>query len=419
MLNWKRFSTLVLLLALGISAPLLPRNAWAATQNSWITVAEAEVLGGYSKIENHQGTVSGIGSWLVSPTLKITDRLYWINLYNGFFNRSAQVIAQEEGGRRATTTQSHSLSTSLKYNVTDSWSLRPLFFSEWNFVNETKDESFGEGLYDYDDIGGGIESSWATLQTADRNSETRLGFRYLSRTYPNYQSLLSLFDPNGSLEQDEKDLHGYKVNLSRGSLSKNGWSWDVEGIFFYKDYTDKKTIDFNGIRSTSDTRQDFVEYLNVDASHLLSKEWSFRLDGQLAYNQSNLDFYDTHNTLALADDNFIKNYFDYFSFSVKPSLTYTKNLEKDRDFVLSVSYAFYSLHYPGRKAQNALGIYQPDDQQDYTHTFSLRTSYPLTKNIAWVLSGSYLIADSNQKFENFYLYNYDSWTTVTGISLKY
>ncbi len=417
--DWvKRVSAGSLLLALTSGLALCP-EALSASKEALFYVLEAEALGGYSSITGHQGTFSSIDNWLVSPTLKLNDGLYWINIYNGSYNRSAQVVAQEEGGREANTTQQHSLSSSFKFKINESWSLRPLFFTDWIFVNQTNDEDFGDGLYDYRDIGGGIESSWTTLDTKDRKDELRLGFRYLNREYPNYQSLLSLFDPNGAIETNEKDLNGYKINLGHDSRSRNDWSWGLEGIFFYKDYTDKKTINSNGIRSTGDTREDIVEYLNAHLSHPLGKEWGFRLDGQFAANQSDLDFYDTHNTLALGDDNFLKDYFDTVSFLARPALTYTRNIKKDMDFVLSANYSFYALLYPGRKAQNVSGVYQTDDQRDFTHTFSVKASYPITDHLSWVALGSYTIADSNQKFENFYLYSYDLWSAVTGISLKF
>ena len=393
-------------------------TAWSEAKSPLLFVAEGEALGGYSETTGHGGTGSTLDNWLVSPTLKLNDSLYWINLYNGSYNHSSQVVAQDEGGRRAQTTQEHDLTTSLKYNVNETWSLRPIFFADWVFVNETKDESFGNGLYDYRDIGGGIESAWVTLKTEERFEETRLGFRYLDRQYPNYHSLLSLFDPNGSIENNEKDLNGYKINLTRDVTVKNGWSWGLEGIFFYKDFTDKKTVNSNGIR-TGSGREDTLEYINANIAHPLGAGWTFRLDGQAAFNQSNLDFYDTRNTATFADDNFLPDYFDYTSLTVKPSFTYRKNLGEEKDFILTLDYAFNALLYSGRKAQNVSGVYKSGDEEDYSHTFSGKTSYPITKNVSWVVYGSYTIADSNQEFENFYLYNYDLWTAVTGVSLKF
>jgi hypothetical protein len=412
-----RFRFVPLLLLSGILSA--PATALSAERDPFIYVLEAELLGGYSEVAGRDGEFSSIDSWLFSPTVRLNDDLYWINLYNGDYNRSAQVVAQDEGGRQTETTQSHHIATSLKYEVSESWSLRPMFFADWNFVNETEDEDFGEGLYDYDDIGGGIESVWNWAPAQGRENETRLGFRYLSREYPNYQSLLSLFDPNGAVETDEKDLDGYKTNLGFNSRSKDSWSWGLEGIFFYKDYTDKKTINLNGIRNPGETREDFVEYVNASASHPVGPDWTFGLEGQFVYSDSNLDFYDTHNTLGLADDDFIEDHFDYYSFLVRPSFTYSRQWDKDRRFIFRVDYAFYALQYPDRLAQNATGVYLDEEQHDTTHTVSAKVSVPLTGNISWVTYGSYLTADSNQKFEAFYLYDYDLWTTVTGFSFKY
>lgn len=415
MLNQRRpIVTLLVLLSLLLS----PCFAWSDQKSPFFYALEAELLGGYSEVVGHDGEFSSIDSWLVSPNWKMNDSLYWINVYNGSYNRSAQVVSQEEGGRQTQETQTHSIATSLKKFINDKWSLRPLFFADWVLVNETRDENFGDGLYDYRQLGGGLESSWETFKSASREDNLRLGFRYLRREYPNYRSLLSLFNPNGSIETNEKDLDGYKINLSHDTKSKSDWSWGLEGIFFFKDYTDKKTIDSNGIR-TSDTREDFVEGANVYISHPVQTNFIFRLDGQFQATQSNLDFYDTHNTPGFSDDDFVKDYFDNFTFLVKPSLTYFQKWGEDRNFTVTADYTFNALHYTGRKAQNTAGQYQADDQQDYTHIFTGKVNVPATPNISWVSFGSYAVGDSNQDFESFYLYNYDLWTAVTGISFKY
>ncbi len=412
----RRFRWLPLL---SLFAVFFTSAASAEDKSPFFCTLQGEALGGYSDIEGRDGEFSSLDNWLFSPSWKLSDKLFFINSYNGSYNRSAQVVAQEEGGRQTDTTQTHSLNTSLKYFMDDKWSLRPFFFADWVFVNETRDESFGNGLYDYRQLGGGLESAWTLLKTDAREDELKLGFRYLDREYPNYISLLSLFDRNASIETNEKDLDGYKVNLSGESKMKDSWSWGLEGIFFYKDYTDKKTINSNSIRDMSSTREDFVEYVNVYASHPIANGWSWRLDGQFTANQSNLDFYDTHNSPSFGDDDFIPDYFDYYSFEIKPSLLYAKDWAEERRFFFTLDYTFNALLYDGRRAQDIAGRYTGNDERDYTHTMSSKTSVPINKNFSWVVYGSYTIADSNQDFESLYLYNYNLWTAVTGISIKY
>ena len=411
---------LVLALSLGLASFLAtPTIALSAeTDSNLFLLLEAESLAGYSEIVDQDGTFSTLNKWLVSPNLQLNDNTVWINAYNGNFNRSKQVVTQEEGGRESTTQQSHSITTAIKHNVTKTWSLRPLFFADWVFVKETNDEDFGDGLYDYRDIGGGIESAWTLVDTKEQENTLRLGFRLFDREYPNYQSLLSLFDPNGTREIDEKDFLGYKTSLSYDAISAKEWSWGLEGILVYKDFSDKQTINSNGIR-TGDNREDFLNYVNAYLSRPISKEFIFRLDGQFALNLSNLDFYDTRNTLGLGDDSFISDYFDYYSFLVRPTLAYVKEVEKGKKFSLSLSYAFSILQYTGRLAQNRAGAYLSDEQEDTSHTFSSRVSVPITKQLSWITVGTYSINESNQEFETFYLYDYDIWSAVTGISFKY
>lgn len=411
--------SIALVLAVLVSPLFFALDLQAFDKDSFFYLLEAQSLGGASKISGKDGLGSTVNNWLVSPVLKFSDDVYWINIYNGSYERSAQVVAQEEGGREAQTTQNHSVSTALKYRVNPQWSLRPIFFADWVFVKETKDESFGEGLYDYEDMGGGIESSWIPFVSKEKKDEVRLGFQFFKREYPNYESLLYLFNPSGSPEVHEKDFDGYKTNLSFDSRAKTAWSWGLEGISLYKDYTDKKTIDQNGALSPTDNREDFAQYLNGYISHPFTPELGWRLDGQVIANFSNLDFYDTHQTLDVSDDDFIKDYFDYYSFTAKPSITYTKNLAEDKNLILSFTYAFNLLYYPSREAQNTTGEYQGKNQEDTNHTFSFRSSYPLTKYVSWVAVLSYTAARSNQDFQEFYLYSYDRWSAVTGVSFKY
>lgn len=396
-------------------------RALALEKDSFFYLLDGQFLGGYSKISGKQGQASTADQWSLSPNLQlIKGVLYWINVYNGSYNRTSQVTSQEEGGQQTQSTQSHNLTTAFKYHINKNWSVRPLFFAGWNYVNETKDESFGNGLYDYRDIGGGLESTWLLHASKSSSDQIVAAFRYFDRHYPNYSSLLSLFDPRSQVaEEHEKDFTGYKHSLSYDNINSTEWSWGAEGILLYKDFDDKRTIDLNGIRSVDETRQDTLSNLNLYVSHPISPQWRWRLYGQFALNLGNLDFYDTHNTTSLTDDTFVADYFDYYSLMMKPSLVYQKEIIKDKNLVVSGAYSFTAVHYPGRKVQNTSGIYQSDEEQDYSHTFSSQLNYPLTKYVSWVTVGSYTIADSNQEYEAFYLYSYDSWTAVTGFSFKY
>lgn len=380
---------------------------------------EGDLLGGYSKIQGREGLFAASGRWLASPVVRLWDRFHWINLYTGSYDRSSQVVAQEEGGRQSEETLTHGLNSAFRWEFAEGWAVRPLVFADWVYVKETDDEDLGDGLYDYRDLGGGLELTRTLAKTETSRLEARTGGRIFEREYENYLSLVSLFDPNGSPEVHEKDFTGYKWNIALQSDRKEGWSAGAEYILLYKDFTDKRTINSNGIRSTDETREDFVHYLMLNASHPLPAGFRLRLDVQLSHNDSNLDFYDTRNTAGLGDDTFVPGYFDYLSVTAGPSIGYRRQIGEERFFEASVGYAYTNLSYSDRKAQDAAGVYGTDEEEDEKHVFSARTSVPLTRHLAWISSVSYTIADSNQKFENFYLYNYESWTALSGLSFRY
>lgn len=407
------------LLTLGVAQTPGSAQEQARERERFFYFLEGDLMGGYSKIQGREGLFAASGRWLASPVVRLWDRFHWINLYTGSYDRQSQVVAQEEGGRQSEETLTHSYSSAFRWQFAEGWTARPHFFSDWAFVKETDDEDLGDGLYDYRDLGGGLELARALSETETSRSEVRTGLRVFEREYENYVSLVSLFDPNGSPETREKDFIGYKWNAGLQSDRKDGWSAGAEYIFLYKDFTDKRTIDANGIRSGSETREDFVHYLNFNASHPLSSELRFRLDVLLSANDSNLDFYDTRNTASLADDTFVPDYFDYLSATIGPSIGWRREISKERFAEMIFGYSYTILRYTDRKAQNAAGVYGTSDEEDDKHVLSARVSWPVTANLSWIGSFSYTMADSNQKFEDFYLYNYDSWTALSGLSFRY
>ena len=410
----KHFLTYLSAFFLLISA--VPASAFE--KEKFFGFANGEFLGGYSQVEDRDGIGTAVDRWELSPNYKSSDTFYWLNVYNGSYDRSSQVVAQEEGPRLTQETQTHSLSTAFKIYVDPDWSLRPTFFSDWVFVSETRDEDFGDGLYDYHDLGGGLESVRVLSKTESGRHELRAGYRFFEREYPNYQSLLYIFNSNASPETNEKDFAGHKFNLGYDVMNREEWSWGIEGIMLYKDYHDKRTINSDGALQ-NDTREDFLSYLNVNVSHAINEKWRFRLDGRLVNNESNLDFNDTHSTSTLGDDDFVSDYFDYTLALARPTFTYSNLLGEDRTLVFSASYALQFQHYPGRTAQDVTGDYTAEEQEDWSHTLSTRFSYPLTKNWAWVSTASYSTVSSNQDYQATYLYSYDMWSVLTGVSVSY
>ena len=384
-----------------------------------ITLFKLEVLGGFSGLTARNITGGGVASLDFSPTIKFDENNYLIPLFSATIKRKVQVIPEEEGGELTVMDQNHNLYLAYKHLFNQRISTRIAGFGTWSLNKETRDESWGTGLYDYRDFGGNINFQFKTAGNSPLSqgtlSSTTEGYL---RRYPNYQSLVSL-TVNNAPEEDEKDYRAlrqmvdYQWRPSSNFLANLGYS------FLNKHYIDKLVVDANGFL-TNKKRLDYLHNFNISLFYTLVKQWQLKLNAMAFLNYSNQNYYDTRATLALGDDVYTRSYFNYTLGQLNPSLVFFYPLPgKDRDFILEGGYDFLVRAYSNRIAETERGIYTPDTQNDYQHSLMLKAIYPINKYFSMVALGEYIINTSNMDFERYYLYNYHSYAMWSGVSFRY
>lgn len=397
----------------------LPSQFLYAAQKQIIPIGSFQALGSFSDTDKGTNLWGYNFSGSYAPSVKLNDTQYLIPLYNGSYKRMRQYITQEEGGRFYNTTQIHNLSAALRSQHSDEWVSRITGLATWNFLKETRDESFGKGLYDYRDFGAVFDLRQTLTVDETKQHNYSWGTQYFRRTYPNFKSLISLATVTAP-ETDEKNFDGIKFSFGVEENVVQGISWEFKPALLLKYFTDKKLIGDDGVLKTGDKRKDYV--LSGD----LNSDWPFKegrwvlsADNSISYTHSNLDFYDSRDTLTLSDDVFTKNYYTYFSAFTYPYITYYHPIAKDKKFALRGGYSFLLRDYPGRKVQESSGAYTSTKQQDKEHAVHLSSSYPITKELSWVTYFDYSWVKSNQKYEKFYLYTYNVYQIQTGISIEF
>jgi hypothetical protein len=406
-------------LTVGLTRFALPATANENTESPYIFILDGEALFGYSDtVGPAPGDFSTSEKWLTSLAVKLNDRDQLIGAYNGNFQQSQIFIRQDEGNQSSNQILAHNLSAAVKKYIGDNLIFKPMFFYDTIFVKETADESLGDGLYDYTDLGGGFENTHLLITKDEKALEISYGLNVFWREYPNYQSLEAL-SSREPLEDKEKDFVGYKADLG---LSTEWWfetTARLDGTALFKDFSDKLTVDANGIRK-SDNRQDF--YLEIDGTLIkpISEALSIGFTSGWKANYSNLDFYDTRNSLALTDDRFFENYYDYNAYDLSPTVTVKgpKFAAEAKPSTLQASYTFEKTFYSGRVAQSDAGLLLGDDQTDKSSKVAVQLTVPFAVQWSWMLSGSYEKQSSNQKFEQTFLYNYEVWSVLSGISFQ-
>ncbi len=415
------FLPLLLLTSLAF-AGTLPAAADESPANTdpFIFLLDGEALFGYADIAGPtEGDFSTSEKWLASAAYKVNEKDRLIGLYNGSFRKDNIFIRQDEGSQSSNQLLSHNLSAAFKKYFGDAFVFKPVFFYDTVFVKETADESIGDGLYDYEDLGGGFENTHLFASAdGELNRKLTYGFNIFKREYPNYRTLEAL-SSRQPLEDKEKDFTGYKTDASYRAPWWFESTGRFAGIALFKDYTDKLTIDSNGIRE-GDNRQDFYYEIEGSIVRPFTETLSAGFASVWKQNFSSLDFYDTRNTLPLADDRFFENYYDYHAYVLRPFVTVKgpKFSEASEESSLQVSYSFEKTFYPGRTAQDISGLLLSEDQEDRNGKTSAQLTVPLGRQWSWILSGSYEKQSSNQKFERTFLYSYESWSVLSGVRFE-
>ena len=407
----KLLSFLLCLLIFLLSENIFPQNP------KLITMGHLEVLGSYSDIREGENLWGYNIFGYLSPSLRINPTLYVIPLYTLEYKRLRQFISEEEGLIQYSNYMTHNLTLALRKEFKKGWFIRISALGTWNYVKETKDEDWGEGLYDYRDAGLSIDFRHR-VKTQEALEDYTGGLEYFRRKYPNFQSLLSIGMPSAP-EKNEKDFDGYKFSFGWEKTTSRGLKFYIKPYLLLKFFLDKHLLNEDGTLNSSKKRKDTLLNLDWGVSFPITEKIRFFLDNNYSYNYSKLGYYDSKNTLLLTDDKFIPRYYYYQSFSINPSLEYIYPLEEEREISLKLGFSFLYKDYFGRKAQTEDGTYSQKDQRDLEYGLSATLSLPLTKKLSWLIRYSYTWARSNQRYEAYYRYNYDTYLIEAGLSLDF
>jgi len=395
-------------------------GAPAANGAELVQLGHVELYTAYSEIKGGEDDLGTDLSGYYSPSIKFDDTLFLIPLYSIQFHRVEQFLPQEEGNVFYNTYMVHDLNLALRKEFKPGWFFKIGALGTWNIVRESDEESWSEGLYDYQDAGGVLEVK-RQVRKEEAVSMYLAAVEYYRRQYPNFRTLISaatVVPP----ERREKDYDAYKVKLRAESANADGLRGYLEGRYTHKFFVDKHLVRSDGTLNGSKKRKDYLVELDTGFSTPLPlpfelEGFSLYFDTNYTHNFSNLAFYDDRTTVPLGDDVYTPRYYGYDSFTVTPAVEYRRALDEEKILRFRVGYGYMHRYYSHRKAQRAVsGAYSSKEQSDRQYEYFALLSVPIRKGLAWVTKYSWITARSNQKFETFYRYNYDYQSIKSGIS---
>jgi hypothetical protein len=376
-------------------------------------VVNAQLLGGqyyFNGVDNSFGAVASLSA---APYIKFDDAWSLVPLYSGNYNGTQQVQDLIGGGTLFQESQDHTGSLKLIRSFDNGWKVKAIGAYSAQFLRETTDESWGDGLYDNRRASGGAETEYSW----DKDRFVRFAYDYYAIRFPNYTSLESQGDALGLGRElnapDVLDTHNNALTLgTQIGLPGNGF---LEGTASYtwSHFTSEHLVDLSG-DLTPDLRNDDIETLSLQGTWPIVMNTGYKLFSSLGYTWnhvlSNQNHYDAQEFF------FNPDYYSYLTQTLQNTWTLAVG---DDPWTIAWNWSLSHQQYSDRLVQDSLGNYGTD----VTHVNGIFTgltfTYPIAKGFKLNAIAQFGWNDSNNEDNAVYQYHYNTQAYLFGFSYAY
>ncbi len=378
-------------------------------------VATVNLLGGKYFLDSEAASFQGRMDAFFSPALKLGENHDLIPIYSGNYSGTQDIQELAGGGVLTRKRQTHTFS--LKYVHTREFDkYKPRLSYTMARVKETKDEDWGEGLFDYNAISLGFEAE----QERPHGTFTE-SYDFYKTAYPNYSTLLS---ESASVFNDTATFNQLSTNAGENPMDNIAhrlafsYTWFPEPLtvragydFTYRSYGDQAVAANPAVGASpfkSDTRADIVQNWSIRASRVV-KPMQLTAGARVGWLSSNQASYDS------TRQKYMDDYYSYVDIQLSPAMTLALKNGMQFGFGLDWRRVFYS----GRLKQDSTGNYG-DDKIDQTYWLtSITARYPVFGRFFARAAYNYQVSTSNMKYEDNYRYNYRASTYLMGLEWEF
>lgn len=348
---------------------------------------------------------------LIAPRYKINDKLLFIFLYDGSYSNDRDY---DNLGAIPVKHMMNGFTPMLKIKLgnTSRFSITPSLF----YVMSTKDyeNSIYNDLYDYTDLGLGIDFLDKKLGFGGGDGQLKLGLQVYRREYPEYTNPDYISDITGV--ESEKDYLGVMPSIGYYWSKEKGFSAYGKYSLLFKNFDDSKVKTPEGVL-TDETQQDQMHIFDVRVSYRLDMDLELGLDGSLSLHNSNQNEFDNSNTIEPGDDVPLPGFYNYNLFLFRPDVSYTF---KPVPLSVTLFYLFQLTDYTDRDARDSSGSYIMGEKQwEKQERVSLKFDYDINPSWRLFCGWQYIYNKSNNTYEQYYQYNYIVNNYSLGVSYTF
>jgi len=301
------------------------------------------------------------------------------------------------------------------------YSLMPRVGARTQFFRETKDESWGTGLYDFRRYEAGLtwERKTRLGMTVPWTYQFTLDFYYTH--YPHFQSLASQYGTEQAAPNPgARILDTFSTQLGHRSEFELPGFVSLYGLYSisFINFTDQKVVNSQG-QFLNSLRSDAYQSLSVGASKRFNDIdilGRVRPVAGLGLTAADLFSNQNHFDADPARLKYIGAYYDYWETRVSPNftLTFLKPMAQTR-----VGYEAALRFYTGRLAQNGDGTYTNRKLEQTSHTIYVQALQPIKKGLSFKARGSWSCASANTDYQQTYTYSYHDYNYSAGLEWKF
>lgn len=402
-----------------LALPLLLLGA-PAFAVEWTPLYGVDALAGQHSFRGQPGSFSGLVDAVLAPAARVDES--WAVLpsvraaYEGVRSLDdalgSATVAQERMTLRLA-------GRAVWQRPGSRWRLKPSAAVKTEWLKETRDESWGKGLFDRRQLTLGGEVEYLLVEPAS----LRFALDRFETQYPNYRSLESQAAASFAGDRLTRELAGDRV------LDRRGWqalaagtaplgpraTLDLSLGSVVSDFPHQRVVLESGLLS-GDSRRDwlttFSATVRMPHEYNLDLKATGSLELTLANQRSNQNGYDA------SRGHFIAQHYDFTEWGLRPSARLLAGPAR-RPLTLTAGLGWKRRAYPHRPAQDASGAWTGGALTQTTWSLDGSASYPVAPRFSLLFTLSRVSASSNTRFERYFRYSYEALNLLAGFRWEY
>lgn len=373
-----------------------------------------QALGGQYFHRGQKGALSGNASAVMAPALKLDESWALLPALQSSYQGTKSVVDLVGAGTLFQEQMDHRASLRAVWMPPASqWRLKPSVSYKRQHLKETKDEKWGKGLFDYWRAGAGLEAEFVYRDPFS----IRAGVDYHLTKFPNYLSLESR-SPGLARELAGAEVlnsRSFAFTLAGDVPLRERLVFDGAAVVEWRRYPHQRVVDETGAlldEPRGDLTATVVAGLRMPGELNTDLRLLGSFDVAVQAASSNQNSYD-----ARAARHF-PQFYNYREARATPSLKLLVGPARE-PVIVGLSASVWLRQYPHRVAQDESGAYAGGRLVQRGWLGGASLTYPMAKRFSLLFNAQLGQASSNQRFEQFYRYDYTVANYLFGFSYDY